>query len=226
MKSIQMFTQRFVGLRTHQRYQAFTLIELLVVIAIIAILAGLLLPALGRAREQARRSVCLSNARQIGLACKQYSVDNAEAFPTTNALSGGDTANGVFGGLTNTYLLCGKIYLCPSDTGKTSGSPANWDIANNSYSFVADLTEGSSSDNPMVLDDDVGTSTTASSADATAKGNFATAAWSNQWSVISSHKGDGGNIFYVGGHSVWKRTAEAPVTAGATNGFYTVPGNT
>jgi prepilin-type N-terminal cleavage/methylation domain-containing protein len=60
---------------------AFTLIELLVVIAIIAILAGLLLPALARAREESRRKSCASNMSQIVKACTTYQEPNGDFFP-------------------------------------------------------------------------------------------------------------------------------------------------
>ena len=120
--------------------QAFTLIELLVVIAIIAILAAILFPVFQSVRENARRTACLSNEKQLGLAWTQYTQDYDELLPSqacgpTGAGRGGWMYYSIFGtggtppvydvtrGGLYPYVKSKGVYLCPDDgPGQTAGN--------------------------------------------------------------------------------------------------------
>jgi prepilin-type N-terminal cleavage/methylation domain-containing protein/prepilin-type processing-associated H-X9-DG protein len=90
--------------------QGFTLIELLVVIAIIAILASILFPVFARARENARRSSCSSNLKQIGLGIMQYSQDYDEKYP---AVYSENPLRGWFY-VIQPYTKSYQLFNCPS----------------------------------------------------------------------------------------------------------------
>jgi prepilin-type N-terminal cleavage/methylation domain-containing protein/prepilin-type processing-associated H-X9-DG protein len=102
-----------IGSETHRK-RAFTLIELLVVIAIIAILAAILFPVFARARENARRSSCQSNLKQIGLGIMQYTQDYDERMPLAEYTTPFTTTPWHY--VVQPYVKSYQLFRCPSNT--------------------------------------------------------------------------------------------------------------
>ena len=103
--------------------RGFTLIELLVAIAIIALLAALLFPVFQKVRENARRTACLSNLKQIGLAITQYTQDSDETLPL------GITGDGrTWRQLTYAYGKSVRLYACPSNPFNTVAAADDDDL--------------------------------------------------------------------------------------------------
>jgi prepilin-type N-terminal cleavage/methylation domain-containing protein/prepilin-type processing-associated H-X9-DG protein len=117
--------------------RGFTLIELLVVIAIIAILAAILFPVFGRARENARRSSCQSNLKQIGIGIIQYTQDADEKLPPGYIVTA--SGNVAWPVLIMPYVKSTQVFACPSNTRANSATPPKMDHTNSTIpvSYVA-----------------------------------------------------------------------------------------
>jgi len=174
----------------------FTLVELLVVIGIIAVLIAILLPALGRAREQSNRTACLANLRSLGQAMYLYAHSHHDRLPNANLTT---TWDGTIGGMALCELAANYatpgVFHCPSDRdpAPTEITTTDYFAANSahiSYEFYSIWWSGK--DGPIL----------------TRMGGKAPLAWDldggeAKASPLQNHGTKGGNILFADGHGDW-----------------------
>jgi prepilin-type N-terminal cleavage/methylation domain-containing protein/prepilin-type processing-associated H-X9-DG protein len=206
------------------RKKAFTLIELLVVIAIIAILASILFPVFGRARENARKTSCLSNLKQLGLGFTQYMQDYDGQLPGAGQYQKwtngghwvqGRTAasltdnNGVYltasnptvnveGGAIYPYVKSAQIYICPSIE---DGSKKRLSYTMNCALAGASDAAISEASSVILLDDEQSNN----------DGFFYAVSNPNSTDQMTKIHNGGGNLLFCDGHAKFYPFASFPV---------------
>ncbi len=145
------------ALRSPGAGRAFTLVELLLAIAIIAILAGLLLPALGRGKARAAHAACLNHLRQLGIATRVYADDHQDHLPSAEILPTQpvdprhplprirDVLATYVGGTAGTNATAAAVFRCPSDDGgrfAAEGSSYEWNAELNGRRMDETRTDG------------------------------------------------------------------------------------
>lgn len=230
-----------------KQLKGFTLIELLVVIAIIAILAAILFPVFARARENARRTSCMSNLKQIALGMMQYTQDYDEKYMPQwedRDSSGGYNPSGAESGdqgwamLAQPYLKSTQIFQCPSESHSPAGAGLYGGGSYNDYWFNILVSNKSMAaiDSPTmtVLTGDGGSGSAAAGmtgCGSSGTTNPCTSADTDELAVITSSQSgdsadrhlDGTNFAFVDGHVKWLK-ANANGTNTSVRSGATAPG--
>jgi prepilin-type N-terminal cleavage/methylation domain-containing protein/prepilin-type processing-associated H-X9-DG protein len=209
---------------THRRSTAFTLIELLVVIAIIAILAGMLLPALGKAKESAKRTKCMSNVRQYGLGIILYADEHENriisvARTQANALVGGWPWDVSKHALTNISRFgpSKQVYYCPSynnlnDTDQSWNFNVNFSVTGyvplllDAWALPAALQVSNTFNIPKnPVEQEIIVDAVMSQAGSY---NLVQGTLLNRTAHLNSIRPAGGNIAFLDGHTSWRNHAQ------------------
>ncbi len=175
----------------YSKAKAFTLTELLVVISVSALLMAILFPALQSVKERAKRAVCQSNLRQIGIAQEAYANNNENYLPWSGFRDGQ-----AYQDFALKYLGDGKVFLCPSDRENEINDVNNWKINKDDSVFASYLAQGYF----LYLENRLKNTENTPSGIATwwdIKGGY------NKLSKGMNHGVGGGNVLYLDCHSEW-----------------------